>query len=305
MTVPTRRMGVVVLNWNGRPYLEGCLSSLAEQDHPDHFVVLVDNGSEDGSADFVRTRFPGVEILELGENRRFAGGNNAGAAHALERGADVLLILNNDTEATPGFLRSLDGAFEDPAVGIAGPRVVHADRPERIWYGGGRFDPAWGFARHRALRARVGAGADPAGPTDWVTGCALAVRAEVWRELGGLDEEFYIYAEDVDFCLRARAAGWSVAYVPAAVLHHAVSASVGGRMSRFKAYHRTRSRRQLARRHAHGLLAGPTGFLYDAALAGFLLLRGAPGAAGAVFEAVFESPSAEPRHPTRELRGDV
>lgn len=304
MTAAARRMGVVVLNWNGRPHLERCLASLEDQDHPDSFVVLVDNGSRDGSATFVRERFPAVELLELGENRRFAGGNNAGAARSLELGADVVLVLNNDTESTPGFLRRLDRAFDDPVVGVAGPRVVHADRPDRIWYGGGFFDPRWGFARHRALRAHTDAGADPAGPTDWVTGCALAVRAEVWTALGGLDEDFYIYAEDVDFCLRARAAGWSIAYVPEAVLHHAVSASVGGRMSRFKAYHRTRSRRQLSRRHAHGLLARPAGLLYDAALAGYLLLRGAPGAAGAVFEAVFEPPRSTPRHSTRELSGD-
>ena len=112
-----------------------------------------------------------------------------------------MLVLNNDTEATPGFLRVLDAAFEDPVVGVAGPRVVHADRPERIWYGGRSFRPGLGFrappgsARARRCGRRSG-GSDRLGHR-------LRTRREGRRLAGtrGLDEDFYIYAEDVDFCL--------------------------------------------------------------------------------------------------------
>ena len=301
MNAATPRIGVVVLNWNGRAHLGPCLRSLRAQDHPEFVVVVVDNGSVDGSADYVANEFPFVELVALDENRRFAAGNNAGVAHALRRGVDVVLVLNNDTVAPPDFLSSLVRAFDDPGVGIAGPRVVYADRPGTIWYGGGYFRRFLGFAHHRALRRPVDAGKDPAGPTDWVTGCALAVRAGVWESLGGLDEAFYIYSEDVDFCLRARAAGWRVVYEPRARLEHAVSASVGGRMSTFKAYHRTRARRQLARRHGRGPLVGLVGTLHDVALAGFLLVKGAPDAARAVLEAVREPADAPPKHPTTEL----
>lgn len=302
MTSGRRRWGVVVLNWNGREHLGPCLRSLAVQDHPDFFVVVVDNGSEDGSVAYLREDHPEVDVVALDENRRFAGGNNAGAAHAIDRGADVVLVLNNDTEVAPDLLSALDRAFDRPEVGIAGPRVVHLDTPDVIWYGGGVFHAGLGFARHRALRADVDSGGAPAGPTDWVTGCALAVRAPVWESLGGLDEAFYIYAEDVDFCLRARQAGTSIHYEPTATVLHAVSASTGGRWSPFKAYHRTRARRQLVRRHGKGPWVGPVGLAHDLALAGFLGVRGGPASARAVLEAVFESATAPVRHSTTELR---
>lgn len=305
MTAARRRWGVVVLNWNGREHLDPCLGSLATQDREDVFVIVVDNGSEDGSVEHLRTAHPDVELLALAENRRFAAGNNAGVARAIERGADVVLVLNNDTTVEPDLVRRLDPAFDDPEVGIAGPRVVHADRPDVIWYGGGVFRQRWGFASHRALRRPASSGVDPRGPTDWVTGCALAVRAPLWESLGGLDEAFYIYAEDVDFCLRARAAGARIAYEPSAVVHHAVSASTGGRWSPFKAYHRTRSRRELARRHARGPWAATVGPLYDLALALYLLTRGAPAAARAVLEALVEAPTAPVRHTTDDLRPSV
>lgn len=302
MTAGPARLGVVVLNWNGREHLGPCLASLARSDHPDHFVVVVDNGSEDGSVEWMRTEHPEIELVALATNRRFAAGNNAGADRAIELGAELLLVLNNDTEVEPDALRELAAVFHDPQVGLAGPRIVYAtDRPT-IWYGGGRYDRWSGRASHRALRRPVHAGEDPAGPTDWVTGCALAVRAKTWLQLGGLDESFYIYAEDVDFCLRARAAGWRAHYVPRACIAHAVSASVGGHFSPFKAYHRTRSRRQLFRRHGQPGLGELAGLGYDLALAGWLLMRGSPRAAYGVLEAVFEGPDASPRHPTSELR---
>lgn len=302
MTTAPLRLGVVVLNWNGRSHLEACLRSLAQSDHPDHFVVVVDNGSEDDSVAWMRTHHPEVELVALEDNLRFAGGNNVGAARALERDAEVLLVLNNDTEVEVDTLLHLARVFDDDRVGVAGPRIVYAGDRDRIWYGGGRYHRGSGRAAHRALRRSVHESRDPAGPTDWVTGCALAVRAQAWRELLGLDESFYIYAEDVDLCLRARAAGWQIRYEPRALVAHAVSASVGGHFSPFKAYHRTRSRRQLFRRHGQRGLGVLVGLGYDLALAGWLLARGAPRASLAVLEALREGENAPPRHPTTELR---
>lgn len=280
------RTGVVVLNWNGRSHLESCLPTLVDPGHPDLFVIVVDNGSRDGSVEWVRENHPDVEVVALEENRRFAGGNNAGADRALERGAEIVVLLNNDTFAEAGLFAELARAFErEPRVGVVGPRIVHADRPERIWYGGGVFRPRWGWVSHRALRAPIGAGRDPEGPTDWVTGCCLAVRAELWRELGGLDEAFYIYAEDVDFCLRARERGWSAWYRPQAVLRHAVSASVGGHGSAFKSYHRTRARQQLLERHGVGRLWPLATGLADLAQVLWQLASGSPAGARAVVQA--------------------
>lgn len=285
------RVGVVVLNWNGREYLGPCLDSLLLSDHPDFVVVVVDNGSEDGSVDELRARAD-VELVALGENRRFAEGNNAGAIRAIELGAEVILILNNDTTIEPDALGVLARAVD--AGGLAAPRIVFADEPGRIWYGGGVFSPRTGYVGHRAIRRPVDAGADPPGETDWVTGCALAIRADLWQRLGGLDSGYYIYSEDVDLCLRARASGATIVYCPDAVVHHAVSASVGGGSSPFKAYHRTRARRQLMRRHGRGPLWPAGLWVQDVAWALLRWIGGHADAARAVCVAIHEPADAEP-----------
>lgn len=254
MTVRLPRIGVVLLNWNGLVHLRECLPSVLASDYPEFVVVVVDNGSRDGSVAWLRAHHPGVTLVALPSNLRFAGGNNAGAQAALAAGVDVVLLLNNDTVVDRGLLTALGGAFAaDPRLAIAGPRICYWDDPTRIWYGGGKLSLGLAHIAHRAIRASVDAGRDPAGATAWVTGCALAVRAELWRAMEGLDEAFYIYGEDVDFCLRARAAGAGIAYVPEGRLQHKVSASVGGHASAFKVYHKSRATRMLLRRHAKGV----------------------------------------------------
>lgn len=294
------RLGVVVLNWNGRQHLADLLPGLLASDHPDYSVIVVDNASRDGSVDWLRREFPQVECVALDENRRFAGGNNAGAEHALRSGAEQLLILNNDTRIDPHCLRILaEGLQSDDGIGIVGPRICYDHEPCRIWYGGGILHRSLGWVSHRALRSSIDAGKDPAGSTDWVSGCALAVRGSVWSELGGLDESFYIYAEDVDFCLRARARGWSIHYEPEARLLHKVSASVGGDSSPFKSYHKARSGLQLFRRHVPGAM-WPLTLLarsaHDLAMVGREISRGRFGSAGAVLQAWWDLPSGRNRY---------
>jgi GT2 family glycosyltransferase len=244
------RLSVIVLNWNGRAWLERCIPTLLAEGTPEVRIYVADNGSSDQSVEFLHGRWPQLRVVANGRNLRFAGGNNAAAQVALGDGCDVLLFLNNDTEVLPNAFTPLMLRFaREPRLGVLGPRVTYLERPERIWFGGGNARPAWAWFAHRAIRKRVDAGADPAGETDWVSGCALAVRGELYLQLGGLDESFYIYGEDVDFCLRAKALGWRVGYEPMAEIRHAVSASVGGRRSAFKLYHQARSRRQLVERH--------------------------------------------------------
>ena len=289
MVTAPLRVGVVVLNWNGREHLNDCLSSVLANDHSDFFVLVVDNASTDGSVEWMREHFPEVEVLVLPGNLRFAGGNNAGAKKALELGAELVLLLNNDTRMDPACLSRLEGVFRDhPTVAVAGPRICYFDDPGRIWYGGGYLRKSLGWVSHRALRRKITDRADPPGPTGWVSGCSLAVRGSLWQRLGGLDESYYIYAEDVDFCLRADALGAEIWYEPRALVLHKVSASVGGTVSAFKAYHKTRAGLQLFLRHTSGLqkvcaLLGR--IFYDGATAALLLVRGHPRAAAAVVEA--------------------
>jgi len=225
---------VIVLNWNGAGVIAECLDSLLRAEGASLSVIVVDNGSTDGSAALVRERFPGVKLIENGRNLLFAEGNNVGLRHALGAGASLMLLLNNDTEVDPLFAAPMVKAFDDPRVGIVGPKIYYHDDPRRIWYGGGGFHPLTGVPRHRDIRRVDGPGTASAGETGWVTGCALMVRREVVEQIGLLDPAYRIYCEDVDFCLRAARAGWRLRYEPAARVWHKVSAASGGGMTPLK-----------------------------------------------------------------------
>jgi hypothetical protein len=169
---------------------------------------------------------------------------------AMERGARRILLLNNDTEVDPLFAaRLLDALERDPRAGIAGPKILYHDDPSRIWYGGAGFYPIVGVPRHRDIRRVDGSFADRAGGTEWVSGCAMLVRREVVDAIGLLDPGYAIYCEDVDFCLRARRAGWRCVYEPRARVLHKVSSSSGGGMTPFKLENRIASTKRLFARH--------------------------------------------------------
>ncbi len=244
-----RTVHVIILNWNGSAVLGPCLDSLMRVSEPPLEIIVVDNGSTDSSQDIVREDFPGVELIENGENLLFAAGNNVGIEAALERGARYILLLNNDTEVDPDFAAGLLGAFDDPEVGIAGPKIYYYDDPGRIWYGGGGFNGLTGVPFHRGLRRMDSSLEDQPGGTGWVTGCALMARREVFEQIGALDPSYRIYCEDVDFCLRAVEAGWSLRYVPSARLWHKVSSSSGGGMTPFKLENRIASTWKLFLKH--------------------------------------------------------
>jgi len=191
-------------------------------------VILVDDASGDGTAEAVRERHPGVTVLRNETPQRFTRSANLGLARA--RG-EILLLLNSDTEVAPGGLVGLLEVFaREPRLGIAGARLHYPDGSPQ-WSGGREPSLAWFFALASGLPGLLARlplyrrlkPLDAHGPArvDWVTGAAMAFRRAVWEAAGPLDEGFRFYAQDLDFCLRARRAGWEVAVRPElAVLHH-------------------------------------------------------------------------------------
>jgi GT2 family glycosyltransferase len=240
---------VVVLNWNGGSVLGPCLDSLLGSEGPRLEITVVDNGSTDRSVDIVRSGYPGIKLIENGENLLFAMGNNVGIEAALSGGARFILLLNNDTEVDPRFAAELLSAFDDPSVGIAGPKILYHDDPERVWYGGGGFNRITGVPVHRNIRRLEGTFDDRPSETGWVTGCALMARREVFEQAGLLDPSYRIYCEDVDLCLRAAEAGWIIRYQPTARVWHKVSSSSGGGMTLLKLENRIASTWKLFARH--------------------------------------------------------
>jgi len=247
-------VGVVVLNYDGLDDTMRCLDSLDAADPAPARVVVVDNGSADGSPEALARRCAGnaaVEFLRLDRNLGYAGGMNRGIERALAHGVDVVLLLNNDTTVRPGFLGPIAAALAAPAAAIATPRILCADE-RTIWSVGERvFYPL--------LVARRGRGR-PDGPEfdvprriNCVTGCAMAVRREVFAKIGLLDEAYFAYVEEIDFCKRARDAGFGFVYVPGSVVIHR-EAGVLGEASPAQVHLKARNRAWFHRKHGPALL---------------------------------------------------
>jgi GT2 family glycosyltransferase len=296
-----KTLAVVVLSWNGAALTLDTLRSLEACHVPESWrlrTLVVDNASTDGSPERVREAFPGVELLVLAENRRFAGGNNEGLRRALDGGADAVMLLNNDVVADPKLIEKLLAALdEQPQAGAAAPLIYFAPPTDRIWYGGGRCRPWLAHSSHRGLRTRDHGQYRSIEDTGYLTGCCLLATAEAWRKVGLLDERYFIYAEDADWCLRARAAGFRLLFVPTARLWHRVSASSanatgGGAMNAWKVYQRLRANVTLWARHTHGLARItwlPALLAQQMALAAWLLARGHVAAALAVPRALADA----------------
>lgn len=211
---------VIIISFNRRDDTLACLASLQAAAVPNMHVLVLDNASSDGSPDAIREQFPQVELVALAQNLGYAGNNNLGMRRALAQGADWLFLLNDDTEMAPDCLRLLLAAGEaNPKLAAVGPLVLHHDEPEVIQSAGGQMDA---LLRSTHLLANQPLAVAPSAPqpVDWLTGCALLMRGAALREVGLLDEDYYLYWEETEWCLRAGAAGRQILLVPQARLWH-------------------------------------------------------------------------------------
>ena len=291
-----KTLAVVVLSWNGAKLTRETLDSLAACRVPAGWrahVLVVDNASSDGSPAMLARDYPAVELMALAENRRFAGGNNAGLERALAAGADAVMLLNNDVQADPALYEKLLGALaEDPRAGAAAPLIYHAAPTSLIWYAGGRCHLGTAHTSHVGLRQRDRGQFRSVETTGYLTGCCLLATAAAWRAVGMLDERYFIYAEDADWSLRARAAGFRLLFVPTARLWHQVSASSGGAVNPWKIYQRLRANLRLFGRHARGfarLTWLPAFLAQQAVLWTVLAARGNFAAAFAIPRALWDA----------------
>ncbi|MCL4393266.1 MAG: glycosyltransferase family 2 protein, partial [Chloroflexi bacterium] len=236
-------LSIVVVSWNVCELLRRCLRSIAAQTGgapPDAAALstevwVVDNASADGTLDMLRAEYPGVRVIANSENVGFTRANNLALAQAQGR---YLFLLNPDTELGPGALSALTAYLDaNPRIGIAGPRLVYADGSPQS--SRRRFPTLatfflestklqqW-FPRHRVLTRyyMLDTPDDEVQPVDWVNGAALFVRRQVYDQIGGFDEAFFMYSEELDWCCRAKRAGWQIAYFPSAqVTHHEAKSS--------------------------------------------------------------------------------
>ncbi|RIH84529.1 N-acetylglucosaminyl-diphospho-decaprenol L-rhamnosyltransferase [Calidithermus terrae] len=220
-----------------------CISSLRAIDYPNYRILVVDNGSMDGSVHEIRTAAPDVTVVSTGVNLGFAGGNNVGIRSAVEQGAEYVWLLNNDTVVDKGALSALvEVAESDGAIGAVGSVLYYLDQPERIQaYGGGKVSLWIGYSRHYTNME--------SSRMDYLVAASLLVRRIAFEKVGLLDDGYFMYWEDTDFSFRLRKAGWKLAVATNSKVLHKESASMGKKSPTLDRYF-NKSARRFFTRHA-------------------------------------------------------
>lgn len=243
---------IIILTWNGKQDTLECLESLRKINYQNYKILIVDNASTDGTEKIVKSKFPNIDYIYNPENLRYAGGNNIGIDYAIKQNADYILLLNNDTIVEPNFLEHLIITAEsEPSIGIVGPKIFYYDRPDLIWYAGGRIEWWKGWIYHEGIRKNDMEYFNYKKETDFVTGCCLLIKKEVIKKIGKLDKTYFIYGEDVDFCIRAKKANFKVIFEPQAKIWHKISVSTGGHLSWFKNWNKLKSQLKIFLRYAY------------------------------------------------------
>ena len=244
------RVAVIILNWNGKDDTLECLASVQQIAYPNLETIVVDNGSRDDSVEAFRQRFPAISVIATSENLGYAGGNNVGLRHALANNTDYVLLLNNDTIVDPNIIVAFIAATAAaPGGGMFAAKIYYHAEPRKLWYAGA-------YLEKRLHSIHIGEGQVDNGndyssmvETEFASGCALFVKTSVVREIGLLDERFFLFYEEVDWCYRAKRAGHKSFLVPEAKVWHKASASFGGERSALARYFVKRNSLLFARKH--------------------------------------------------------
>ncbi len=213
---------VIVLNFNGIKYLKSCLPSLMSQTYSNYQVIVCDNASTDGSANYVKLNFPSAILIQNRENLGFSKGNNKALKLALDQGADYLQLFNNDTIAEKDVIESLVKTAEsNEEIGIVGPKILDFKNRTLIQEMGMTCDK---FGFPAAMKTRR----ESVLEAFYVSGCAMLIKQEVLRKIGGFDEKYFMFSEDLDLCWRTQLAGYTVVVNKAAKVYHASGGSIIG-----------------------------------------------------------------------------
>lgn len=260
----TPHVYAIIVNWNGKEDTKICLASLRKINTKnfDFHALVVDNGSTNDSVEVITKAFPEVTLLATGKNLGFTGGNNFGIGYAMRHGADFVWLLNNDTFVDRNVL-SVVKEFADESVGICGSKIYFApgrefhhdrykeeERGKVFWYAGGLVDWANMYASHRGVDEIDHGQYDKKEETPFITGCSMMIRREVIDRVGLLDDKYYLYLEDLDYCLRTKRAGYRLMYVPTSVLWHVNAGSSARPGNPLHEYYFTRNRLLLGGRYA-------------------------------------------------------
>jgi GT2 family glycosyltransferase len=249
-----KHISIIVVNWNNASDSIACIASLRKIQYASFDIILVDNGSHDGSADAICETAQDITCLRNDRNLGFAGGNNVGIEYALAQGTDAVLLLNNDTIVDPEILNAFDEASDAQSdVGFLAAKIYYHDDPTRLWMGLPHWNPdACRFEHDGINEIDDGKRFTTITEVAYACGCALFAPATTLRRIGLMELSYFCYFEEVDWCLRAADQGLRSYYVPNAKVWHKVSATSGGNQAPIIKYYRTRNQLLLARRQFAG-----------------------------------------------------
>jgi GT2 family glycosyltransferase len=231
----------IVLTWNSADFIEECLSSLIKSSYPTN-ILVVDNNSSDNTREVISKKFPKIKLVNSGSNIGYAGGNNFGIKIAQKENPEYIFLLNPDATVQKDCLKNLISRMNsEKDVGLASPIILYNDS-KVIWYAGSSIN--W----HNGVTSHIGANEIDEGQysnnlhTERANGCAMIIRASKLREVGLMDEHYFLYYEETDWSVRFSNAGYSIGLVPAAITWHKASSSTGGHKSALYHYYMTRNR---------------------------------------------------------------
>jgi len=218
------KVSIIILTWNGIKHVGDCLNSVFNSAYPDYEVIIVDNGSKDGTPEMISERFPQARLIRNKKNLGFTGGNNQGAEYTQ---GEILFLLNDDTKIHPDLIRVLVEELEDsPQIGIIGPKIYFMDEPDRIWFAGGKIDwhksDSYHLSKNLTDHQLIN---DSKKEVDFITGCALMIKREVIEKVGLFDNKLFAFYEDADLCQKAKKAGYKIIYLPFGGVWHIKSAT--------------------------------------------------------------------------------
>ena len=241
---------VLILNWNGSALTNQCLASIEKLTYDNFSTMVIDNASSDDSITNIHENHPSVDILALDKNYGFAKAYNFAFKHLENSHSEFILILNNDTTVESDLLERLQEAIHlHGSKHLFCPIIHHLDNPNKIWYAGGKVNLPIGQLAHVGLRHENRGQFSEICQTGFVTGCCILASLQTINKLGGFDNVFNMYAEDVDLCLRAKEVGIFSFFVPQAKVYHKISASTGGEFSLRKLKRKLQSTKKLMSKH--------------------------------------------------------
>lgn len=224
----SKKVGVSIVTYNAAGYINQCLTSLYKNTHPDFSCVIVDNASSDETVEKIKHNFPQVKVFQNKTNRGFATAHNQAIRYFLSKKSNYILILNPDTSVKSSLIHELVGVFEKNInVAVVGPVIVYQNDPQKIWFAGGKYSQLFAITKHPFINQSLKSLNLKTKAVDFITGACMMIRADIFKKVGFLPEEYFLYFEDVFFCQKVKSLGYTCVLLAKPLVKHLVSAIAG------------------------------------------------------------------------------